>query len=227
MSHNGGTGQNFTNTTIDDQAGTAIASGTAPFTGSFRPTSVLSALNGQNAQGTWQLVVSDTVSGDPGVLNNWSLKILTASEPTATTDGDGVYLFRNATPGTCTIAPFHRPASRKARPGGVNTVTLATGMNIGGQNFAEHGSSVSGEMYVDANANGNLDAGEIPLPWVAFDDLNNNGVLDSTSQYTVTSTNVPQAIADQSTILSTATANGLNRAIPDLNVTLSINHTRD
>jgi subtilisin-like proprotein convertase family protein len=228
VNHNGSTGQNFNNTTIDDQAGTAISSGTAPFSGSYRPSSVLSPLNGQNAQGTWQLVVSDTVSGNTGVLNSWSLKILTASEPTTTTDGDGVYLFRNATPGTYNIRAIPPAGFTQTLPvSGVNTVTLSTGMNIGGQNFAENGSSVSGELYIDANSNGALDAGEIPLPWIAFDDLNNDGVLDSTSQYTVASTNVPQSIADQSTILSTATANGLNGAITDLNVTLSLNHTRD
>ena len=55
ISHNGNTGANFLNTTLDDQAGTAISSGTATFTGSFRPAAVLSTLNGQarRAPGNW------------------------------------------------------------------------------------------------------------------------------------------------------------------------------
>ena len=40
----GGTGQNFSGTILDDEAATAIASGTAPFTGHFRPQSSLSAV---------------------------------------------------------------------------------------------------------------------------------------------------------------------------------------
>ena len=40
---------NFTNTTLDDEAATAIAAGTAPFTGSFRPTQALSAMDGKVA----------------------------------------------------------------------------------------------------------------------------------------------------------------------------------
>ena len=39
INHNGGSGANFTNTTLDDQATTAIGSGTAPFSGSFKPAS--------------------------------------------------------------------------------------------------------------------------------------------------------------------------------------------
>ncbi|HVU90072.1 MAG TPA: proprotein convertase P-domain-containing protein [Pirellulales bacterium] len=228
VSHSGGTGQNFTNTTFDDQAGTAITSGTAPFNGSFRPASPLSAVIGQNAQGNWRLVVSDTVSGNTGVLNNWSLSVLTASEPTTTTDSGGHYLFRNVPAGTYNIRAIPPAGFTQVSPaGGVNTVTVTPGVFAPAQDFAEEGSSISGETFLDADGNGQLDSGEIPFPTGTFDDLNNNGVFDLTSQYTVASTAAPQPIPDQSTILSTLNAVGMNGTITDLNVTLSLNHAND
>ncbi len=46
----GSSGDNFTNTVFDDDATTPIASGTAPFTGSFKPDAALSAFIGKNAR---------------------------------------------------------------------------------------------------------------------------------------------------------------------------------
>ncbi len=66
---NGGSGDNFTCTTFDDEAGTPIGSGTAPFTGSFQPDSPLSAVDGENAVGAWVLAVTDYWGGDDGWLN--------------------------------------------------------------------------------------------------------------------------------------------------------------
>ena len=70
---NGSSGDNFTNTVFDDSAATAITSGTAPFTGSFRPEGSLATLNGKSGNGTWVLEVSDDASQDTGTLNSWSL----------------------------------------------------------------------------------------------------------------------------------------------------------
>ncbi len=74
----GGSGDNFTNTVFDDEATVAISAGRAPFTGSFRPETALSGLDGGNAQGTWTLTVFDAAAGDIGTLLNWTL-ILTPS----------------------------------------------------------------------------------------------------------------------------------------------------
>ena len=71
----GASGDNFTNTDFDDAAATAIASGTAPFTGTFRPEQPLSALNGKVADGTWSLVASDTGAADVGTLTSWRLSL--------------------------------------------------------------------------------------------------------------------------------------------------------
>jgi subtilisin-like proprotein convertase family protein len=76
-----GNGANFQNTTFDDSAATPIAAGTPPFAGSYRPSDPLSALAGQNAQGTWVLEVGDFVGGS-GTVNSWSLIIQPAAAPT-------------------------------------------------------------------------------------------------------------------------------------------------
>lgn len=75
-SDNGGTGDNYTDTILDDEAATAIASGGAPFAGSYRPEGPLSAMDGTNAQGTWTLQVTDDAKQDTGLLNSWSLTLV-------------------------------------------------------------------------------------------------------------------------------------------------------
>src|SRR5262249_21768908 len=69
---------NFSNTTFDDEAATAITSGGAPFTGRFRPVGSLAAFDGQSVLGNWTLEVIDRAGGDVGTLNNWSLAITLA-----------------------------------------------------------------------------------------------------------------------------------------------------
>lgn len=80
----GGAGDNFgigandcsgTPTVFDDSAATSISAGTAPFAGSFRPDSPLSALNGRATNGTWKLRVSDTAALDVGTVGCVQLEI--------------------------------------------------------------------------------------------------------------------------------------------------------
>ncbi|MFZ2360765.1 MAG: proprotein convertase P-domain-containing protein, partial [Anaerolineae bacterium] len=82
---NGGLGDNYVNTVFDDEAGTLITAGTAPFTGSYRPEGLLSALDGKATNGTWTLRVVDDASGDSGTLSSWSLTICGS---VASTSGD-------------------------------------------------------------------------------------------------------------------------------------------
>jgi subtilisin-like proprotein convertase family protein len=75
---NFGTGTNDcagTPTVIDDQAATAIAAGTAPFAGSFKPDSPLSVLNGKASNGTWKLRVSDVADRDTGTVGCFKLEL--------------------------------------------------------------------------------------------------------------------------------------------------------
>ena len=69
----GGSGNGFTNTTFDDDSGPSIGAGFPPYTGSFRPESPLSVLDGINAAGAWRLEVVDAGPDDFGTLDNWDL----------------------------------------------------------------------------------------------------------------------------------------------------------
>jgi subtilisin-like proprotein convertase family protein len=69
----GGSGDDFTGTVFDDAATTAVASGAAPFGGSYRPNQPLSAFAGRGGSGTWTLRVRDDAAGDVGTLTGWAL----------------------------------------------------------------------------------------------------------------------------------------------------------
>ena len=70
----------FTSTTLDDQAATNLRNGTAPFTGSFNVdygsiVDPFSAFIGESALGTWTLFISDRAEFDVGRLASWSLTL--------------------------------------------------------------------------------------------------------------------------------------------------------
>jgi hypothetical protein len=71
----GGSGDNFIGTLLNDSATTPLASGTAPFTGSFIPSNPLSIFNGygNNPAGAWIFAASDSAGGDTGLLKAWCL----------------------------------------------------------------------------------------------------------------------------------------------------------
>ena len=71
----GGSAAGYIDTIFDDQATTAIAAGAYPFTGSFRPSGLLSTFNGTQAMGVWRLEVVDNVGGDSGTINSWSISL--------------------------------------------------------------------------------------------------------------------------------------------------------
>ncbi|MGK7923381.1 MAG: CHAT domain-containing protein [Trichodesmium sp.] len=65
----GGSGQNFQDTVLDDDASTSIDSGNAPFDGTYSPQESLAEFNGENPNGTWTLRVTDTYpTADDGTL---------------------------------------------------------------------------------------------------------------------------------------------------------------
>ncbi len=75
----GGSGDNFIGTKLNDSASTPIASGTAPFTGSFKPSNPLTPFNFNfgAGDGYWKLLITDTATGDTGLLKRWCLEIET------------------------------------------------------------------------------------------------------------------------------------------------------
>lgn len=92
----GGAGDNFTNTVFSDAGAATVASGTAPFTGTFKPwastfascvtttkTSFASIGSGSiNPNGGWILRVYDRAAADIGTVNNWSINFPATSNPT-------------------------------------------------------------------------------------------------------------------------------------------------
>jgi hypothetical protein len=71
----GGSGDNFLGTMLSDSALAPIASGTAPFTGEFRPFSPLAKFRGMDPEGEWILAILDGATGNTGVLQGWGLDI--------------------------------------------------------------------------------------------------------------------------------------------------------
>ena len=82
----GGLNDNLVNTLFDDQATIAIGNASYPFTGSFRPESLLSALNDKNAKGTWTLSITDSAGGDVGKLISWKLIMVSNTKLGSTTN---------------------------------------------------------------------------------------------------------------------------------------------
>ncbi len=74
----GGSGDNFTFTSFRNTATTSIASGSAPFTGTYRPMGDLGMFNnGQGGNGIWYLKVRDDYAQDTGVVTSWSVRFST------------------------------------------------------------------------------------------------------------------------------------------------------
>ncbi len=80
----GGAGDNFgtgandcsgTPTVFDDEAAVTIASGVAPFAGSFRPDNPLSGMDGKPTVGTWKVRFSDEAALDTGTVGCVTLEI--------------------------------------------------------------------------------------------------------------------------------------------------------
>ncbi|MCY2987411.1 MAG: proprotein convertase P-domain-containing protein, partial [Planctomycetota bacterium] len=71
----GGSGADFRQTTLDDEATSSLVTGSALFTGRFRPAGLLSAYDNQSPNGVWTLELTDTHPIKPGVLERWSLTL--------------------------------------------------------------------------------------------------------------------------------------------------------
>ncbi len=85
--NNGDDGDNYTQTLFDDQAAESITNGTAPFTGSYRPSpGVLSDLNFDNtgilSNGTWVFNILDVwPADDHGFVNEVTLELCGRPDP--------------------------------------------------------------------------------------------------------------------------------------------------
>lgn len=79
FNHRGGSGDNITDCHFDDEATQTIGSGTAPFTGSYRPEAPLAAFDALSVTGTWHLRVLDDAAQDVGTIDAWGMDVTAAS----------------------------------------------------------------------------------------------------------------------------------------------------
>jgi subtilisin-like proprotein convertase family protein len=238
----GQNGDNFTNTTFDDDGTnpTPIANGIAPFTGTFTPFEALSAFDGEEARGTWTLEVFDTFPADQGAINNWSLTLKTKDpirylEPYTVTAADGSYEFPDLAPGVYYI---QEQFSQQQIDDGwkqawvpPNPITLKSGANLKGINFGnwiptEQPGSIQGQKFNDISGDGAKGPGEAGLPgWIIYIDANENGVRDvALAPTSFASTDVPKPIDDLSTATSQVTVADIG-AVFNITVTLDITHS--
>lgn len=138
----GSSGANFTNTLFDDDASTGIGASTAPFTGTFRPQGNLRNLVGGSLAGVWRLEVTDTVAGNVGTIESWSLETSAAvpAEEAVTTNVDGDYRFLGLAPEAYAVRQIV-PASWTqiglfGSPNGAINVDLSAGGAVRNRNFA-------------------------------------------------------------------------------------------
>ena len=129
---------NFTNTTLDDNAGTSILSGSAPFSGTYQPSGGLAQLNGEQPNGTWTLEVQSRMV-TAGTLNSWSLHIASA-EPSAVTAADGSYTIPNLPDGTFDVRHVPQAGWTDTNPASsVQQVTISNGDIVSNVNYVtEH-----------------------------------------------------------------------------------------
>jgi len=71
----GGSGNDFLDTILSDDATLPITGGSPPFTGRYRPEGSLDSLSVMDMKGTWTLEVTDDANGDTGTIESWSLMI--------------------------------------------------------------------------------------------------------------------------------------------------------
>jgi subtilisin-like proprotein convertase family protein len=91
----GGSGDNFDDTTFDDQAIMPIMGAATPFRGSFRPEGSLAVFNDLQPNGTWTLEIQDKAFEDGGALHHWSLEMETDAHAS-----HGPFVFHNGNPRT-------------------------------------------------------------------------------------------------------------------------------
>jgi subtilisin family serine protease/subtilisin-like proprotein convertase family protein/uncharacterized protein (DUF2141 family) len=188
----GADGDNFTNTTLDDEAATPITEGFAPFTGSFQPEGSLAVLDGEDPNGTWTLKITDDAKLDAGILNSWSLSFTEAIEPLTQTDASGDYAFNGLEPGTYTVAEVPQPGWEQTYPGGDGSQMIAVGADeiVEDVDFGNRNTDfgvIKGTKFSDLNGDALRNEGEPGLSgWTIYLDADGDGTLDPEETSTTT-----------------------------------------
>jgi len=73
-------GEDYADTIFDDEAEVPIGQAQPPFPGRYQPENPLSVFDGEDAQGTWRLLIYDAYYADTGNLESFEI-IITVLEP--------------------------------------------------------------------------------------------------------------------------------------------------
>ncbi len=179
-------GNNFCNTTLDDEAASPIQSivNTGnPYSASFTPSSALVGFDGQAPNGTWTLRVSDNAAVDTGSLRRFSVIITTQNPPTCDPPGGG-----------CTAPSITtNPSNMTVCSGGSVTFNVAaTGTAPLSYQWRKNGTNISGATSTSLTFNPVVtgDAG-------SYDCVVTNSCGSATSSAATLTVNVAPSITTQ------------------------------
>ena len=148
----GSDGDDFSNTTLDDESSESILDGVAPFTGVYQPQEPLAMLVGEPVNGIWTLEILDSWDLDGGFLNSWSLEITTEgslAEPSTQTDENGQYAFKDLQDDTYVVAQVLPFGWKETLPSTGNHTVSVSSAEIGAA--VDFGSRLSiGAADIDA-----------------------------------------------------------------------------
>ncbi|MGA1379031.1 MAG: proprotein convertase P-domain-containing protein [Chitinophagaceae bacterium] len=236
----GGSGDNFTNTTISSASTTSLATGTVPFTGTFAadaangvgPTSFLSSttsfasvVSGATS-GNWRLAIRDRFSGDVGTLTSWSISFTYTPSPSVSwtnsntaiglaASGTGNISFTATNPG-----PDQISSTITATPSYENAGLTCTGSPI----TFTIAVNPSGQVNTVSNqvlCNGSTTSA------VAFT-TTNNGLVSTGGTQTESSGTISVSVPDASAVGATSTIPvtlPTGAVISNVRVTLNMTHT--
>jgi len=184
VNRRGASDDNFTFTTLDDEASLSISDAFAPFTGNFIPENPLAAFDGQTAAGLWTLRIEDMANIDGGALNGWQLDLdlIDSNDAVASgvTDVQGFYEIHNIAAGTYYLHQRTDPEWTAVFPEGVRLITISPDEQNTEFDFGQQrsGGSIQGRVFVDLDRDGDFDANELNLGGqVLYLDLDSDGQL--------------------------------------------------
>ncbi len=193
-------GSTLISVTFDDQAAAVLpANGGGP-SGTFQPAEPLAGLLAGQINGIWKLEFTDS-NGNPLPLANssvqWSLDVLARRPESTLTDSQGNFAFVGLNEGeyvvltdaTGSLPPTDLPTQLPNELGRVNLTQPALGSppTLDQGLAVIPGAGLTGVVFIDADANGQLDFGEPVLEGrTVFLDENGNGQHDSGERTTTT-----------------------------------------
>ncbi|WP_020470586.1 proprotein convertase P-domain-containing protein [Zavarzinella formosa] len=139
MNNGDGFGSNLTLTTFDDAATDTIAStfDIAPYTGNYKPLTSLSAFLGTRVDGDWTLFCQDSVTGDEGTLDSWSLNITKANVVSGTKSGNQMDQNGNSIQNEGATDAFSVPESQNGTPFVLPYVPVSLPVTVPGPRIVE------------------------------------------------------------------------------------------